>query len=66
MSKPLIFEHGKSYLIGRCPKCGEVVDAIPDPGDARATDAEAIWEISCRECGSQSIDLNSVEPEVWK
>jgi hypothetical protein len=65
MGKPITLQHGKRYLLARCPKCNEVVDAIPDPGPQRSREAEASWVISCTECGTGSLDLNKIEAETW-
>ena len=65
MGKPIALQRGKRYLIARCPKCGDIVDAISDPGAKRSKEAEAGWVINCTDCGSDTLDLNKIEAETW-
>jgi hypothetical protein len=65
MGRPFTLQRGQRYLIARCPKCDEVVDAIRDPGAQRSKDGEAEWVIICTDCGPDTLDLNKIEAETW-
>jgi len=64
MRRPLVLIRGESYFVARCPKTGEVLDAIRDTthGTYRSVGE---WVVGCPECRDQhTFDLAELSSEL--
>jgi len=64
MRRPLVLIRGESYFVARCPKTGEVLDAIRDTTHG-AYRSVGEWVVGCPECRDQhTFDLAELSSEL--
>jgi 4-hydroxy-3-methylbut-2-en-1-yl diphosphate synthase IspG/GcpE len=65
MGKPLELIRGEHYVIARCPKTNEILDAIHDTTHGAGVPSSGEWIVACPDCGSHSFDLAKVRSELF-
>jgi hypothetical protein len=66
MGKPLQLVRGAHYIIARCPKTMDILDAIRDPTHGTGPPASGEWIVACADCGTHTFDLSKMRSELFE